>query len=122
MNARSLIVNFDQFKSLPDHLQRPFSTIAVSETWLNDLSADQVNIPGYIFRSNHRSGKTGGETGLYLQNSLEYKIRSDGNYSDPDVFESSFVEICVPREKTIIVGSLYRPPLLQCRGFLRKVY
>ena len=88
--------------------------IPASETWLNDLSANQVKIPGYLFISNHRSGKTGGGTGLYLQNSLEYKIRSDCNYSDPDV------EICVPRGKNIIEGSLYRPPCCNVAAFLEK--
>ena len=43
-------------------LQKPFSVIAVSETWLSDLSADQVNIPEYAFISNHRTTKSGGGT------------------------------------------------------------
>ena len=99
-------------------LQRPFSTIAVSET----LSADQVNIPGDIFISNHRSGKSSGVTGLYLQHSLEYKIRSDCNYSDPDVIESLFVEICVHREKNIKVGFFYRPPCCNVAAFSEKKF
>ena len=56
-------------------LQALPSVIAVTETWLNDLTADQVNIPGYNFHSNHRTDKYGGGTSLYLLNSLEYKIR-----------------------------------------------
>ena len=84
--------------------------IAISETWLSDLSADQVNIPGYNFISNHRATKSGGGTGLYLQDNLDYKICSDCNVSNADVIESLFVEILVPHGKNIIVGVIYRPP------------
>lgn len=110
LNARSLIGNVDKFKFLLDRLQKPFSAIAVSETWLSDLSADQVNIPGYAFISNHSATKSGGGTGLYLQDNLDYKICSDCNVSDPDVIETLFVEISVPHGKNIIVGVIYRPP------------
>jgi hypothetical protein len=90
-------------------LQVSPSVIAVTETWLNDLTSDQVNISGYTFHSNHRINKSGGGTGLYLLNTLEYKIRSDCNCSDPDSIESLFAEINNPKGKNIIVGSISRP-------------
>ena len=40
----------------------PVRVIGVSETWLNDLTSDQVSISGYNFVSNHRNSKTGGGT------------------------------------------------------------
>ena len=121
MNARSLIRNLDKFKFLLGRLQKPFSVIAISETRLSDLSADQVNIPGYTFISNHRATKSGGGTGLYLQDNLDYKICSDCNISDADVIESLFVEILVPRGKNIIVGVIYRPPNHHLTDFLSKI-
>ena len=36
--------------------------------------------------------------------------KSECNFSDPEVIETLFVEITVPQEKNIIVGSVYRPP------------
>jgi hypothetical protein len=87
-------------------LQVSPSVIAVTETWLNDLTSDQVNISGYTFHSNHRINKSGGGTGLYLLNTLEYKIRSDCSCSDPDSIESLFAEINNPKGKNIIVGSI----------------
>ena len=66
----------------------------MSETWLNDTTAEQVNITGYNFVSNHRKSKSGGGVGIYLQLSdLEYKLRPDCNLSDPEVIETLFVEI-----------------------------
>ena len=46
-------------------LQALPSVIAVTETWLNNLTSDQVNIPGYNFHSNHRTNQSGGGTALY---------------------------------------------------------
>ena len=67
------------------NLRNLFSVIGVSETWLNDTTAEQVDITGYNFVSNHRKSKSGGGVGIYLQNDLEYKLRPDCNLSDPDL-------------------------------------
>ena len=79
----------------------PFSVIGVSETWLTDCTAEHVNIRGYNFVSNHRKSKTGGGVGIYLQNGLEYKLLEECKFSDPDVIESLFLEIIVPRGKNL---------------------
>ena len=74
-----LIGNFDKFQSLISSLNKPFSAIGVSEIWLNDLTCDSVNISGYNFISNHRSTKTGGGLGIYLQDFLQYKLLHNCN-------------------------------------------
>ena len=51
LNARSLLKNFDKFTQLLDSSQHEFSAIGISETWLNDINEDYVNITGY--RSSH---------------------------------------------------------------------
>ena len=102
LNTRSLLGNFDKFRILLANLQKslPVRVIGVSKTWLNDLTSDQVNISGYNFVSNHRNSKTGGGTGLYMQDSLKYKLRPECTFSDPDIIESVFVEIDIPHGKT----------------------
>jgi hypothetical protein len=50
------------------------------------------------------------ERGHYILNTLEYKIRSDCNCSDPDSIKYLFAEIINPKGKNITVGSIYRPP------------
>jgi hypothetical protein len=48
-------------------LQLQFSVIGVTETWLNDSSAQLVNIDGYDFISKYRQNRTqGGGVGLYV--------------------------------------------------------
>ena len=54
LNARSLSKNIDNLKLLLGSLQKSFYAICVSETWLTDLSSDEVEIPGYKFISSHR--------------------------------------------------------------------
>ena len=87
LNSRSLI-------------SRLFSVIGISETWLNDHTSDQVDIPGYNFISNHRTSKIGGGIGLYLLDYFEYKLLSDCNISDPDTLECLFVAIRNPHGPT----------------------
>ena len=70
--------------------------------------------------SNHRRDKTGGGTGLYIQDNLEYKLCSEFIISDPDTIESLFVEIQVPNGKNIIVGTIYGPPNQNLEAFLDK--
>ena len=120
LNARSLLGNLDKFKILLSNIKKPFSVIGITETWLNDQTHDLVDISGYKFVSNHRTTKPGGGVGLYLQNSLEYKLCSKCNYTNPDLIESIFVEICIPNGKNIIVGTVYRPPNQNVAAFLEK--
>lgn len=121
LNTRSLLGNFDKFKTLLANLQITLPVIGISETWLSDLTSDQVNVPGYNFISNHRNSKTGGGTGLYLQDNLKYKLRPECMFSDPEKIESVFVEIEIPHGKNIIVGSIYRPPNQNVSLFVDKI-
>ena len=105
-----MLANLDKLKIMLTKISRLFSVIGISETWLNDHTSDQVDIPGYNFISNHRTSKIGGGIGLYLLDHFQYKLLSDCNISDPDTLESPFVEIHNPHGKNIIVGTVYRPP------------
>ena len=102
-------------------MRTSFSLIGVTGTWLNDLTSDLVNISGYSFVSNHRISKIGGAVGLYLKNNLEYKLLPECNYSDPDLIESLFVEIKVPKGKNIVTGIIYRPPNQNTAAFIDKL-
>ena len=68
-----------------------FSIIGISETWLS-YSDHNVHIPGYEFLHNPRVSRSGGGVGLYLADSLNFKVRRDVNFSD-EWTESLFVEI-----------------------------
>ena len=117
INARSLYAHLDSLKSLLTRLTKQFSIIGISETWLND-NYDLVNIQGYSYISNHRKDKTGGGVGIYLQDTLDYKILPKSTLSNSEVIESLFIEISVPQGKNTIVGVIYRPPNNRTSDFL----
>ena len=120
LNARSLLKNLDQLNLILKNLNRTFSVLGVSETWLTESTSELVNIAGYNFVSSHRKTKAGGGVRIYLQNNIEYKVIKECKFSDPEVIESIFVEIIVPQGKNIIVGCVYRPPNQNTALFLEK--
>ena len=91
-------------------LNRSFSIIAVSETWLHRSNSDLFHLPGYHFISSHREHKAGGGVGIYIQSHLKFKLRTDLKSSDNALYESALVEIIQPHRQNIIVGCFYRPP------------
>jgi hypothetical protein len=116
-----LLGNFDRFKTLTANLDTTFSIIGLSETWLNDETFNQVDLPGYDFISNHRINKAGGGVGLYLQDHFQYKQIGNCTVSNPEVIESLFVEIINPNGKNSIVGTIYRPPNQNIASFLEEI-
>ena len=54
LNARSLVRNFDKFTQLLDATQHEFSAIGISETWLDDVNQNYINISGYRLISSNR--------------------------------------------------------------------
>ena len=86
----SLLQNFDKFTQLLDSSQHEFSATGISETWLNDINEDYVNITGYRFISSNRVGKLGGGTGRYLRDTFTLNVMSDLCSSNTALFDSVF--------------------------------
>ena len=99
-----------------------FSVIGISETWLSD-SYTNVDLDGYNFIQNCRHGRAGawGGVGLYLDNSMVFKMRDDLSLDGLEHVESLFVEICRNKGKGIIVGIIYRPPSQNVDNFIQAV-
>ena len=57
---------YDQLNLILKNLNRAFSVLGLSETWLTDSTSELVNITGYNFVSNHRKSKIG-ETVVHVQ-------------------------------------------------------
>ncbi|CAH3165213.1 unnamed protein product, partial [Porites evermanni] len=102
INIRSLPKHFDDLSEFLLTLNRSFSIIAVSETWLHRSNSDLFHLPGYHFISSHREHKAGGGVGIYIQSHLKFKLRTDLQSSDNALYESVLVEIIQPHRKNII--------------------
>ena len=96
-----------------------FCIIGISETWLRDDS-HSVDIDGYRFIHKNRPNRTSGGVGLYISENLEFKLRPDLCFDNPDIAKSLFIEIKKPKGKNIIVGIVYRAPNLHPDDFLSK--
>ena len=99
----------------------PFSVLAITETWIKENDANELNFDGYNFINNPRTSKAGGGVALYVDQRFTYKILTEFNVSDVNVLESLFVEITIPRMKNIIIGVIYRPPSEYTLEFLEKL-
>ena len=109
INIRSLPKHFDDLSEFLLTLNRSFSVIAVSETWLHRSNSDLFHLPGYHFISSHREHKAGGGVGLYIQSHLEFKLRTDLQSPNNALYESIPVEIIQPRGKNIDDCWLFLP-------------
>ena len=85
--------------------------LAVTETWLTDDAADAIHVPGYRFVFKCRSSGLGGGVGLFVKDHYDLKILQPAVGGDSST-EVILVELCCSsnNNKSIIVGSVYRPP------------
>ncbi len=120
LNIRSLPAHTDELKNLLASIDCKFSVVGISETWLSD-SYTNVDLDGYNFIQNCRHGRAGEGVGLYLDNSMVFKMRDDLSLDGLEHVESLFVEICRNKGKGIIVGIIYRPPSQNVDDFIQAV-
>ena len=73
--------------------QTKFDVITLSETWLkNDKHLlEYVRLPGYEFAYWNRDEKCGGGVGIYVRDTIEFKVRSDTSKLD-DLIEHLWVK------------------------------
>ena len=112
LNIRNLSRNIDSLTNMMAEINAKLSVIGISEPWLQDIS-HTVDIDDYNFVHNHRSDRTDGGVGLYLTSELVCKTRNNLKLLDQQCAESLFLEICRPKEKSVIVGIVYRPPRIK---------
>ena len=104
-----MVSSFDEFNvMLQEH---PFDILTLSETWLKDdvNLLNYVQIPGYKFSYKNRNERRGGGVGLYIKDSIEYKVRHDLNKIDESI-EHLWIE-CKGNNcnKSYLVAALYQP-------------
>lgn len=106
-NSRSLNKNFTHIR---DYLSqfKPFSVVAVSETWLDHDKTLGIEMDGYELFTSHRTNRTGGGVALYIDKLLQCKLVNTNNVDN--ILESITVEIIFKRAKNIVLTCIYRTP------------
>ena len=120
-NVRSISKHFDDFTEYIQSLDKTFSVIGLSETWLSKDKCDLYNIASYskvdVCRQDDRRG---GGVCLYIHNALKFKVRYDLELS-VDTYEGCFVELSSKSLGTahnLVVGVVYRPPNTDVEEFM----
>jgi len=72
--SRSLNSNLAGIKHCLNELERKFTVIARSETWLDDEQIDAIGIEGYEFFSVHRTQSKGGGLHYSLIKCINVKL------------------------------------------------
>lgn len=109
LNVRSLLAKIDQLKlDLVNNKGPKPDIMTLSETWLdNSVGDEEVNIPGYsILRLDRQQNKSGGGVAIYYRNGLVCRARSDLINEN----EAMWIEVIRTRCKSLVIGSIYRPP------------
>ena len=88
-------------------INRSPEVIGISETEINENTSPNLQIPNYHLIHNDSSTNAGG-TGMYIKQSLNYKLRQDLLLNVPK-YEDTWVKI-VTNHGSIIVAAIYNLP------------
>ena len=112
LNIRSLPKNGETLERYLTNLKLNFSIIGLSETWLNESTADIYNLNGYQHLKLFRPMKKGGGVSLFVKENIAVRERRDLSIMDPNI-EALFIDIpksSVNSKNNLVVGVIYRPP------------
>jgi len=106
LNIRSLIPKIDLLRAWVA-LHKP-NIITLSETWLNSSISDtEINLLNYTLYRSDRSSRGGG-VAIYVSSELISELTIPT--VKPLHFECVFVKVIFHENKSLIIGSIYRPP------------
>ena len=111
MNISSLSCCIDDLKSLIRNCQVKPKTIGISECRLkNNLHVhSDISIEGYTFEyTTTESSK--GETLIYIDNNINYKVRNDLKIYKSKEIESTFIENIEAKSKKQVIACIYKHP------------
>ena len=117
LNVRSLYNVFDLVKTTFQHSE--FHVLGFSETWLNqNIDSSLVAMENYVLHRQDRKFvnvnneiKKGGGICLYVDKNIKTKSihLNDANVSSCNI-ECQWIELCLEKQRNIVIGNLYRPP------------
>ena len=118
LNTCSISKNFEDLEYLLDSTNFNFDVIAISEIRItkNKTPSNHIDLTNYSYKHCPTESSAGG-TLLYVRNHLLYKTRNDLNIYKSTELESVFIEIINHKKSNILVGCIYRHPLMDLNEF-----
>jgi len=116
LNCQSLHAKYDCLKTYLEMYNSSSSKIcavSLQETWLSaDSDVSPFQLDGYNFIHKGKSCSAHGGVAIYLHESLQYEILDI--YDNSEIWDGLFIKISVENgnigHKTLVLGSIYRPP------------
>ena len=112
LNIQSLPAKFNEFLDFLEELKNKNNSpdvVCLQEIWQTD-NENLFKIAGYhlpIFKN--RTLHKGGGVAIYIKSSLTYKILPELSIFSERIFESLFIESITKDNKSIAIGTVYRP-------------
>ena len=118
LNISSLPYNFDQLETLLTTLKVKFDILGITESRLKTgkQPINNIDLKGYVVESTPTDASCGNAL-LYINRSINYKLRKDLKIHKSKEVESIFTEIINKKERNTIIGCIYRHPCMDAREF-----
>ena len=113
LNIRSLLSKQTELNQILRNLERRKSKVDIvmsCETFLSNQTSHLTNVPGYTVFADLRKTHKGGGTAILVSSDITCRHRTDLVKFKEMELESTFVEIQAKNGRSIVLGSLYRPP------------
>ena len=114
--TRSLPKNLSLLNDILLTVQEIPSVIAISETKLTDKGVQNISMPEYEFIGQNSETNARG-TGLYIKDNIKFIRRTDLEFSTTGL-ETCFEELPRTKQKSVIIGCIYRHPHNDHESFL----
>uniref|UniRef100_A0A669B1C7 Reverse transcriptase domain-containing protein n=1 Tax=Oreochromis niloticus TaxID=8128 RepID=A0A669B1C7_ORENI len=102
--------NFDFIKDYLQQFSRPFSVIAITETWFNVDKVIDFCLNGYDLKYMNRLNKAGGGVAIYVHNSIKYNVVTTMSMAIDGILECLTIEIMNEKKRNVIISCIYRTP------------
>ena len=91
--------------------------LCLTETWLKDnIDSNFIQIDGYELFRKDRHGKRRGGVGIYIKTEYTTRLLND-KICTGDEIDAFWINVQVRKNKSFIVGSIYRPPNASNQSF-----
>ena len=110
LNIRSINTSIDELTTFLDDLKCKFDVICITESWLNDATAQLYHIYGYqTFHSLRPINKMGGGITVFVSDAYEVGVVREQTVCAEHI-ETLFLEVCNKRSGQILVlCTVYKP-------------
>ncbi|ESO04775.1 hypothetical protein HELRODRAFT_172447 [Helobdella robusta] len=124
-NIRSLVNKTEDLTDLLNSFSFKFNLVGITESWLNEVSKNLINICGYDYVGRNRTGRHGGGVGFYVDCNCVYKVKDDLNNLGNVDFETFSIEVCNKnsrnKNKNMVIIVSYRPPSQDPKIYLNQL-